>query len=273
MASIGTGAITADKLSAETIQSIVDAAVNAVKLLISGTAGIVPSMVTVSGGTLPIVSQLAGEAVKDFQIGKYEVTWGEWKAVRAWAVANGYSDLASVGAGHGNDYPVTDVSWYDVVKWCNAKSEMEGKTPVYKVSGATYKTAQSVPTTNEIANGYRLPNVAEWEWAARGGRLTQGYKFSGSDSVTAVAWTSENSSDGSKLVGTKVANELGLYDMSGNVSEWCWDLYGGTSLRRLRGGSFYFNADSSLVGFLNENALAGWYSSRDGFRVARNAAE
>jgi hypothetical protein len=107
-------------------------------------------MVALKGGTLPVGSDFAGRVVGDFQIGKYEVTWGEWRALREWAVGHVYSDLANVGADNGDNYPVTAVSWYDVVKWCNARSEMEGKTPVYQVSGATYKTGQSAP---DIASG------------------------------------------------------------------------------------------------------------------------
>jgi sulfatase modifying factor 1 len=192
--------------------------------------------VSVEGGTLPEGSELAGEVVATFQIGKYEVTWGEWKTVRDWAVSNGYNDLAGVGAGNGDNFPVTDVSWYDVVKWSNARSEKEGLTPVYQVSGATYKTGESDPTVNASANGYRLPSEKEWEWAARGGACSQGYTYSGSNTVSEVGWTYENSSDGTKAVGTKAANELGIYDMSGNVWEWCEDMVYGSD-RRLRGGS------------------------------------
>jgi formylglycine-generating enzyme required for sulfatase activity len=112
-----------------------------------------PEMITVQGGALPSGSGLAGQTVPTFQIGKYEVTWGEWKAVRDWAVNNGYSDLANVGSGSGDDHPVREVSWYDVVKWCNARSEKEGLVPVYQVGGAVYKTGESVPTVNSSASG------------------------------------------------------------------------------------------------------------------------
>ena len=107
------------------------------------------NMVTVGGGTLPQSSGLSGQIVSTFHIGKYEVSWGEWKEVRAWGVANGYSDLDGVGdtypSGSADNFPVINVSWYDVVKWMNAKSEKEGLTPVYQVSGAVYKTGQSAP--------------------------------------------------------------------------------------------------------------------------------
>ncbi|MBJ7326847.1 MAG: SUMF1/EgtB/PvdO family nonheme iron enzyme, partial [Chthoniobacterales bacterium] len=150
-------------------------------------------MVTVQGGTMPSPSELAGQSVATFAIAKYEVTWDEWQTVRTYAVAHGYSDLAGIGAGSAGNHPVQSVNWYDVVKWCNAKSEMEGLAPVYQVGGVTYKSGESDPTIVAGANGYRLPFEAEWEWAARGGISTQGYTYSGSNDLNAVGWYWDNS--------------------------------------------------------------------------------
>jgi formylglycine-generating enzyme required for sulfatase activity len=232
-------------------------------------------MVSIEGGTLPQGSELAGQAVDSFQIGKYEVTWGLWKEVRDWAVANntGY-DLEDVGKTYpeesGDNFPVVYVSWYDALKWCNARSEKDGLNPVYQVNWETYKSGQIIPVVSNAANGYRLPIEKEWEWAARGGVSSKGYTYSGSNDVEAVAWTFENSKTGTQPVGAKVANELGIHDMSGNVYAWCWDQINAN--RRLRGGSYYFGAERSAIAVrkgLNPDGRYGPF----GFRVAMNAAK
>jgi formylglycine-generating enzyme required for sulfatase activity len=215
--------------------------------------------------------------VATFQIGKYEVTWGEWKGVRDWALANGYTDLVGVGntypSGSADNFPVLNVNWYDVVKWCNAKSEKEGLTPVYQLAGAIYKAGQSVPTVNSVANGYRLPLEKEWEWAARGGVSSQGYTYSGSNDVNAVAWYYNNSVGGSKAVGTKAANELGIYDMSGNAWEWCWDVNDqyGSHPRRFRGGSWGITEGNCLVAYRPTGGNPDIRLSNFGFRLARSS--
>ena len=236
-------------------------------LALSGTgraAGVTGNMVTVTGGPLPPI----------FQVGKYEVTWGEWKEVRDWAVTNGYSDLAGVGdtypSGSADNFPVISVSWYDVVKWMNARSEKEGLTPVYQVAGGVYKTGESAPTLNSAANGYRLPTEAEWEWVARGGVSSQGYTYSGSNDVNAVAWHYDNGSDGTKAVGTKTSNELGIHDMSGNVREWCEDVVY-SSYRRFRGGSWINVAGLCTVAYRDDGNTPDYRDSITGFRLARSS--
>jgi len=230
-------------------------------------------MVTVLGGTLPASSELGNQTVASFQIGKYEVTWGEWREVREWAVSHGYTDLAGVGDTHpwgrGDSFPVVRVSFYDVVKWCNAKSVKEGKTPVYTVDGTTYKVGERAPTVVVGANGYRLPSEKEWEWAARGGLQTRGYRYSGSNDFNAVAWVNISTEE-CKAVGGKMGNELGIYDMSGNVMEWCNDVVN-PSYRRVRGGSWFFGGDYAAVASRGINGIPDIRDEEFGFRLARSS--
>ena len=229
------------------------------------------AMISVGGGTWPDDSGISPQSVVAFQLGKYEVTWSEWREVQVWAVLNGYIDLDGIGDGGGENDPVVNVSWYDVLKWCNARSEKEGLTPVYQLAGeATYRTGESVPTLNAQASGYRLPTEAEWEWAASGGSQTQGFVYSGSDDVAAVAWHYNNSPEGPKTVGLKSANELGIYDMSGNVYEWCWDLCDEENPhRRFRGGSFINISDYCTVTFRDNLGYPRSRLNSIGFRLAR----
>ncbi len=188
---------------------------------------------TAAGGS-PTIS-------KDFYIAKYEVTKSLWEEVAGWADDNGYDISPSNGGGSGN-YPVVSVSWYQCVKWCNAWSEKTGRPPAYRVNGAIYRTGNQDNVDCDFnAGGGHLPSDVQWEYAARGGKDGNDTLFSGSDTIDDVAWYSDNSVGRSREVGTLEANELGTFDMSGNVLEWCHDWYPGDegSSRILRGGDWY----------------------------------
>ena len=179
----------------------------------------------------------------------------------------------------GDNNPVENVSWYDAIYFCNKLSEKLGFTPVYAVDGKTdVATWNYTPhngdsirgkvTQNTKANGFRLPTEPEWEFAAKGG---QNYRYSGSYNLDEVGWYSRNSGK-THPVAQKKANGYGLYDMSGNVYEWCWGVYGYTSdsyCGSLRGGSFN-GSDYSCEVYLRSNNSAHNRSRGTGFRIVCN---
>lgn len=167
-------------------------------------------------------------ALSDYYIGRYEVTQAEWRAVM------GYNPSYN----EGDNLPVEQVSWNDCQDFINKLNQLTGLK-------------------------FRLPSEAQWEYAARGGKHSRGFKYSGSDNIGDVAWYDENSGSTTPQVGTKQPNELGIYDMSGNVWEWCGDWYGSYSSSDqvnptgpssgsdhvLRGGSWGNNAGDCRVSY------------------------
>ena len=233
--------------------------------------------------------------VGSFYMKATEVTQKEWREVMG----------SNPSYFKGDDRPVESVSWFDAVKYCNALSKKEGRTPVYRING------ESV-TANWSADGYRLPTEAEWEYAARGGTTTaiytgsltirglnnapaldaiswyggnSGYKYPYSEGYDSSGWSEKqynHNKAGTRKVGQKRPNPYGLYDMLGNVWEWCWDWYGDYSsgsqidpggpssgvYRVSRGGSWDY------YGRLLRSANRGSYSpgnstDRLGFRPVR----
>ena len=184
--------------------------------------------------------------VSDFYIGKYEVTQAQWKAVMG----------SNPSKFKGDNFPVEQVSWNDVQAFINRLNEQTGKQ-------------------------YRLPTEAEWEFAARGGSNSRNYKYSGGHTIGAIAWYTDNSGIATHAVGTKSPNELGIYDMSGNVYEWCGDWYGdyssaaqrdpegpsSGSYRVIRGGSWGRDARSCRVSHRGSD-YPGYRGNIVGFRVA-----
>ena len=243
------------------------------------------SEVFVSGRKLEIAS---------FYMSDHPVTRGEYKAVmgsdpsEAKAYDKDGNKLTGDDAVKNN--PVNYISWYDALVYCNKLSIKEGLTPCYAIDGKTQPSEWSaVPTENDstwdaatcdfTADGYRLPTEAEWEWAARGG---ESYTFAGSNDIKEVAWYINNTS-GTRDVKTKKANGYGLYDMSGNVWEWCWDWYGSISSdmpatgpasgsrRCQRGGSWYDISNFARVVNRYYYSPNGRNYNYAGFRVVRNA--
>ncbi|MBF0509488.1 MAG: formylglycine-generating enzyme family protein [Deltaproteobacteria bacterium] len=223
--------------------------------------------------------------VSAFYMEKYLVTGGQWKDVYTWAKANGY-EFSYTGASTADTHPVQAITWFDVVKWLNARSEKEGRTPAYytdPAQTAVYRTGQTNVTSGMVkwtSNGYRLPTEAEWEKAARGGLAGQHFPWpsQGGNYISFVDCTKANyfgcKPNGTTPVGSYLANGYGLYDMAGNVWEWGWDWldwdwYGKAgatgadtrgpdsgSVRVLRGGCW-----SSLASSLRCAYRTGNYSS------------
>ncbi len=240
---------------------------------------------------------------RPFYIKQTEVTYAEWQEVRDWTLLPENSGLgyalptgvmgANIAAST-PQHPVTHVSWYAALAWCNARSEMEGRQPAYYIDAAhsaVYRDGTADFQNAWVdweADGYRLPTEAEWEYACRAGTTTSFYtgpitatQFRFCENLDAAGWYGGNSGNNTHPVGEKVPNLIGLSDTHGNVWEWVWDRHEdftpsptidplgpdtGTD-RLMRGGSYNNNAENcqSSSRFPNPPANSGSYG---GFRAA-----
>ena len=206
---------------------------------------------------------------RSFFMSRHEVTQKQWREVMG----------SNPSYFKGDNLPVELISWFDAVEYCNRLSEKEGLTACYSESGDDMRCDFS-------ANGYRLPSEAEWEYAARGGNKSKGYSWAGAASAEEVGWCEENSGKKTHEVGQKIPNEIGLHDMSGNVSEWCWDRFGeyiaapqsdprgpsaGSSYRVTRGGCWFYSSGYLRTAFRGSDPPTSAGHALVGFRPVRTA--
>ena len=206
-----------------------------------------------------------------------EVTLSDRRTQRTWTVGLSRFELATVPVtrdlyleligttgGHEADgrLPIVDISWHDAIGFCNALSRHEGLTPAYEIGAV-----DAEPQWNPAADGYRLPTEAEWEYACRAGSTGPRY-----GDLEEIAWYRRNSHECVHEVGGKEPNAWGLYDLLGNVWEWCWDLYDPDvygSYRVLRGGG-WFDEHWSCRASVRRRSHPTFITDDLGFRVARS---
>ncbi|MBE2278781.1 MAG: SUMF1/EgtB/PvdO family nonheme iron enzyme [Ignavibacteriaceae bacterium] len=203
----------------------------------------------------------------DFFISTHEVNQFQWEQVMGF----------NPSTYKGDSLPVSDISWFEAVQFCNYLSEREGLSNVYLINGTEV-------TKLHGSNGYRLPTEAEWEFAARGGLKSKGFLYSGDNKLNQVGWYQKNSGSKPHSIMSLKPNELGIYDMSGNVWEWCWDIYGpytssnktnplgpSAGKNRVYRGASWFNSDVEARLAFRKSLPPGSKYFNLGFRLARNA--